>query len=433
MLSLFNQLVRSKSGNFSQMMAVLAVPLIGAVGLGVDYTEASRIRSQLFGAADAAATGSIAMSSPASREAATLGTDGPIPSGAEDAINLFNAYVLGEPGIQIDKIEADVRKKEADLTSKVTFTANIPMMFISIFGYDHITVSGEATATRRAPFMDFYLLLDNTPSMGVGATTADIDKMVANTPDKCAFACHDLSTTDNYYNLAKQLGVAMRIDVVRQATQQLTTKAAERRAHANQFRMALYTFGDAATNMKLTRLQTLTNDMSKVKQSACGVDLMTIPKQNYYNDQLTSFDDTFAALDKEIGTPGDGSNANERQKIVFFVSDGVGDSYKPSNCTEPTMTGGSAGRCQEPIDYKRVCKSLKDRGVKVAVLYTTYLPLPDNKHYNKWIAPFEDQIGPKMADCATPGYFFEVSPSQGIAEALEALFLKVINVPRLAG
>jgi hypothetical protein len=38
-----------------------------------------------------------------------------------------------------------------------------------------------------------------------------------------------------------------------------------------------------------------------------------------------------------------------------------------------------------------------------------------------------------MLECASPGYFFEVSPSEGISEAMEALFIKVISVPRLMG
>jgi hypothetical protein len=54
--------------------------------------------------------------------------------------------------------------------------------------------------------------------MGVAATPADVAKMVANTPDQCAFACHDLSTAPNdYYSKAKSLGVTMRIDVLRTA------------------------------------------------------------------------------------------------------------------------------------------------------------------------------------------------------------------------
>ena len=61
--------------------------------------------------------------------------------------------------------------------------------------------------------------------MGVGATTSDITTMVNNTADKCAFACHDKSDPNNYYNLAKTLGVTTRIDVLRTATQQLMDTA----------------------------------------------------------------------------------------------------------------------------------------------------------------------------------------------------------------
>jgi hypothetical protein len=60
------------------------------------------------------------------------------------------------------------------------------------------------------------------------------------------------------------------------------------------------------------------------------------------------------------------------------------------------------------------------RGVKIAVLYTTYLALPTNPWYNTWIAPFNagpygpsvnSQIAANMQKCATPGFYFEVSPT----------------------
>jgi hypothetical protein len=36
-----------------------------------------------------------------------------------------------------------------------------------------------------------------------------------------------------------------------------------------------------------------------------------------------------------------------------------------------------------------------------------------------------------MQDCASPGFYFEVSPTQGIETAMKALFNKVIRTPRL--
>ena len=43
--------------------------------------------------------------------------------------------------------------------------------------------------------------------------------------------------------------------------------------------------------------------------------------------------------------------------------------------------------CQSPIN-PALCTTIKDRDIKIAVLYTTYLALPTNAWYNTWIAPF---------------------------------------------
>ena len=75
---------------------------------------------------------------------------------------------------------------------------------------------------------------------------------------------------------------------------------------------------------------------------------------------------------------------------------------------------------------------MKKNGVKIAVLYTTYLPLPTNSWYKTWIAPFSDRDRQRTCEkCASPGLFFEVSPTQGISEAMIALFKKTIGKARL--
>ena len=130
-----------------------------------------------------------------------------------------------------------------------------------------------------------------------------------------------------------------------------------------------------------------------------------------------------------MGAPGTGLTASSPEKILYFVSDGVGDAYKPSTCTKTTTPGG---RCQEPVDVK-YCKALKDKGYKIAVLYTTYLPLPGNDWYEDWIEPFQNEIPKRMEECASPGLFFEVSPTEGISDAMTALFKKIVNMPRLTG
>jgi hypothetical protein len=204
-----------------------------------------------------------------------------------------------------------------------------------------------------------------TPSMGVGATPADVTTMVNNTPDKCAFACHELDISpNNYYGLAKKLGVTMRIDVVRSATQQLMDTANATQAVANQFRAAIYTFGSSASSAGLSKIFPLSSSLASAKTAAANIDLMTVPYQNYASDTDTNFDDVLPAINSIIAAPGDGTSPSSPQKILFFVSDGVADAAGIT-CSQPTSAGQDPQtkqnytRCQEPLNVAS-CTAMKD-------------------------------------------------------------------------
>lgn len=426
------------AGNFAIITALLIVPFAGVIGLAIDFSRAMELRDKLYGAADAAALGAISEKSNGVALARQMVTDGQIAAAVEDAKEIFRAQ-LPRSGVTVEtqakdpysseslNIDVDVKRSGQDIVAEVNFKTSLPTTFLKIIGKQEIVISGAAKATYQlGSHIDFYMLLDNTPSMGVGATATDIATLEANTSDSCAFACHETKNANNYYNLAKKLGVSMRVDTVRQATQQLTQTAKDTMLFSNQYRMGVYTFGEKAEDAKLTTVSTLNGNMDQVKTYASAVDLMTIPQQGYNNDQQTSFDSALTEINKLIDKPGTGDSSTDRQKVLFFVSDGVGDSYKPSTCTKKT----TGSRCQEPIDVS-FCKPIKDRGIRIAILYTTYLPLPKNSWYNSWIKPFQSEISTKMQECATPGLFFEVSPTQGISQAMETLFRKVINSPRL--
>jgi len=80
-------------------------------------------------------------------------------------------------------------------------------MFLGVMGKSAMTIGGTSTLTANMPALHrLYLLLDNSPSMGSARTPADVQTMVSNTPDQCAFACHDLNDSNNYYKLAKSSG-----------------------------------------------------------------------------------------------------------------------------------------------------------------------------------------------------------------------------------
>jgi hypothetical protein len=271
--------------------------------------------------------------------------------------------------------------------------------------------------------------------MGVGATPADVATMVANTPDKCAFACHDVNDNKNYYKLAKQLGVTTRIDVLRSATESLMDTAKATQTYSSQFRMAIYDFGASAATTTLRALFSLSSSLSSAKAAAGNIDLMTVQGQNQNKDQDTNYTDIFPLMNAAISAPGAGTSGAP-QKYLFFVSDGVADEDNAA-CLKPKTSGS---RCMSPIN-PALCTAIKARGIKVAVLYTTYLALPTNAWYNSWIAPFNagpygpspnSEIAQNMQSCASPGLYFEVSPTQGIAEAMSTLFKKAVADARIS-
>jgi Flp pilus assembly protein TadG len=435
--ALLNRFRNDKSGNIAVIFALASLPIMTAVGCAVDYSRATQLRSKLQSAVDAASVGSVSKTSPGFIAAGSMTSDGAIPAGVTDATNIFNANMNGVPGYTLNSMTPVMTKKASIITSTVEFSASVPTMFLGLIGKAAVTVTGMSTATTSMPlYIDFHLLLDNSPSMGVGATPADVSKMVNNTSDKCAFACHDLNDNNNYYKLAKTLGVTTRIDVLRSATQSLMDTAAATQTYSSQFRMAIYDFGAAASTAGLRALFSLSSSLSSAKSAAGNIDLMTVKGQNDNNDQDTQFSKIMPAINTAISAPGAGTSSAPL-KYLFFVSDGVADEYNPGSCIKATT---SSGRCQSPLNAT-LCTTIKNRGIKIAVLYTTYLALPTNAWYNSWIAPFNagpygpspnSQIAQNMQSCASPGLYFEVSPTQGISEAMNALFQKAVADARIS-
>jgi Flp pilus assembly protein TadG len=429
-LRLIGRFRSDQRGNVAVIFVMALLPLLSALGCAIDYTRATQLKSKLQAAADAATVGSIAKLSPAYVAAGSMTVDGPIPVGVTDATNIFNGNMSGVAGFTLNSMTPTVTKTGGVVTSTITFNADIATMVLGVMGKSAMTVTGASTSTANMPqFIDFYLLLDNSPSMGVGATPNDVALMVNNTSDKCAFACHDLNDPNNYFNLAQSLGVTTRIDVLRSATQQLMDTAAATQTYSNQFRMAIYDFGASSNTQGLRALFALSSSLSSAKTAAGSIDLMTVLGQNNNGDQDTGFTTIFPAINNVISSPGSGVS-NAPQKFLFFVSDGVADESNAS-CLKPKS---GTSRCQSPIDPS-LCKTLKDRGIKIAVLYTTYLALPTNPWYMTWIDPFNkgpygpspnSQIATNMSTCASPGLYFEVSPTQGISQAMNALFQKAV-------
>ncbi len=427
---------RQNRGNVAVMFGIAVIPIILSIGAAVDYSLANRTKAVLDGIADATSLSAVNQSA----LAISASTE------QKDAVKFFKAQAASLKSGSLSTVKAKVTDGPNGRTAVVTYKASVPTAFMGIIGFNTIPISGSSTAASAIPtYIDFYLLLDNTPSMGVGATPADVATVVNNTPDQCGFACHELDISPNdYYGLAKKLGVTMRIDVVRSATQQQMDTANAMQVMPNQFRAAIYTFGSSAASAGLSKIFSLSSNLSSAKTAAANIDLMTVPYQNYASDTDTNFDSVLPAINSIIAAPGDGSSSSSPQKILFFVSDGVADAAGIS-CSQPTtagqdpQTGQTYTRYQEPLNVAS-CTAIKARGIKIAVPYTTYLALPTNGWYMSWIDPFNkgpygpsvnSQIAANMESCASPGFYFEMSPTDGISQAMTALFQKVVTAARI--
>ncbi|QQN64734.1 pilus assembly protein [Bradyrhizobium diazoefficiens] len=449
--ALIHTFVRDRRGNIAVIFAIASVPLITAVGCAVDYSRATQTRSKLQAAADAASVGSIAKASPAFLAAGSMTSDGPIPAGVTDAQNIFDANRANLTGYTLNSVTPTVVKSGSTITSTVAFSANINTIFLGLIGKTALTVSGTSSSTANMPlYVDFYLLLDNSPSMGVGATPDDVTALVNATSgsswgnkQNCAFACHDYNDSNSTYNLAKTIGATTRIDVLRTATQSLMDTAAKTETYSNQFRMAIYDFGASSKTIGLRALFSLSASLSSAKTAAASIDLMGVYGNNdaYTADKDTQFSKIFPAMANLIPASGSGTSSAPL-KYLFFVSDGVADESNAA-CSKTMYNsrwGNISPRCQSPLDAT-LCDALKKNNVKIAVLYTTYLKLKDNQWYMDWIDPFNQppfgpspnsEIAQNMQKCASPGLYFEVSPTEGISDAMNALFKKAVADARIA-
>ena|SRR5579871_1377222 len=206
---LMNRFRWDRRGNVAVIFGIAAVPLIAAVGIAIDYSEAMRIKAKLQSAADAAAVAAISQNSAGWLAASTMTSNGPVTVAQTDASNIFtgnvSAWMPSLFTLNASGTTATVTKTGPTLTSTVTFSANVPVTFMGVLGVinggtpvKNIVVGGTSSASSSLPlYLDFYVMLDVSGSMGLPSTNAEQTRLTAVNPDNysayptgCVFACH---------------------------------------------------------------------------------------------------------------------------------------------------------------------------------------------------------------------------------------------------
>jgi len=426
------RLVGDRNGNVAVIFALALIPVIYLTGMAFDFTRAAQKQVLLNAAADAAALAAVTPAMMAQSDANAILA----------AQNIFNAQASSVADLSYSPTNLSVAVNDQGLTRTVTvtYTAASDNIFAGVLNRTTWPINGTSKATATvAPNIDFYMLVDNSPSMNIAATTAGINLMVSNTSTQggCAFACHESNPSadslgnpggEDNYTLAKNLGVVTRIQNMASAAQQLTTVAAATEASSNaSYRIAIYTFNGSGTNT----VQTLTSNMTTAGTAAGNIDVLQVYKNNCLtssncnSDEDTDFNTAMSNINGVMPTPGTGASTSTPQEVLFVVSDGV-DDKNSATCSQPL----NGSRCHQPFDTTW-CTTVKNRGIRIAVLYTVYLPLPTNSWYNTWIAPFQSQIATNMQSCASPGLYSSITTDGDISGALQALFKQAVSTAHL--
>jgi Flp pilus assembly protein TadG len=427
------RLIGNRNGNVALTFALTLIPIVFLTGMTLDFGVAIQKRAKLNAAADSAALAAVTrtMMNQSTAQATTAAT------------NIFNAQASAISGATVGAPTVTITQSGLTRTATVAYTGSSANSFPSILNQAAWPLSGSATASATvAPNIDFYMLLDNSPSMAIAATTAGINTMIANTPQQgggagCAFACHQSSPNsgdtpgnangqDNYA-LAKSLGVVTRIQNMALATQSLTSTAASLATQTGStFRMGVYTFTSNNLGNELVAVQSLTSNLAQAGAAASAVDVLEVCKGNYvtcstYDDATnTDFATAMSNINGIMATPGTGASSGYPQEILFIVTDGVEDKQATS-CAYPMISLSGFQRCMQPFDTS-MCTTIKNRGIQIAILYTEYYPLGSDSFYGQYVAPYQSQIGPNLQNCASSGLFYTVTTDQDITSALTSLF-----------
>ncbi len=157
---MFSRFLRDRRGNIAPMMAMLAVPLIGSVGVAIDYTQANAARTAFQTALDATA---LAMSK-------TAATQNPadLQAAASDYFNaLFTSPMARD--IALTASYTGTAGSKLALNATATLKTNV----LGVLGYGDIDIAAAATSTWGETRLRVALVLDNTGSMSsAGKMTA---------------------------------------------------------------------------------------------------------------------------------------------------------------------------------------------------------------------------------------------------------------------
>ena len=174
----------SRRGSVTVMFAGMAIPLVIAAGLAVDYSFYVQAQSQLVTAADAGALHAVRIAAADFVAGQTVAQS--VAAGTAAGRQWWDAQVGNISDANVPEANVIVPAVQYN-ASNGTFTETISYQgTVNTHVAGHVTnitswpIQGSSTASITAnSYAGFYFLIDNSSSMLIGATPADITKIEA--------------------------------------------------------------------------------------------------------------------------------------------------------------------------------------------------------------------------------------------------------------
>jgi Flp pilus assembly protein TadG len=458
-------ILADRRGNVAITVALSIVPMILAVGAGLDYARAYNVQSKMQSDLDAALVAAIKQIDDQDEDKLVAKIKEWFDAQAD---RLDSSYDLTD--IKVDKSGHTIRASASGTVPTTLMTlANIKTVPIGVVS----AIEGPATS-----HLNVYIVIDKSPSMLLAATSEGQAMLRADPNIRCEFACHTAPSNHdkvydhktkaliapNYYEYIKKLGVKLRTDVALDAVEEVLDMIDEADVAHSRIKVGLYSLGETLFEV-LSPSYSTSVARRKLSDDASGLTSAT-------STTSTDFKASLARLKKEVADVGDGTSASSPLKLVLLLTDGVQShrswvienvDWGRAKCLEKNTEGkcirhtSNAGR-----NWGRVtplnpewCGDLKKKAT-VAVLYTEYLAIRPDWGYNdtlfdtmessKWTSTWggtlhkgvsgntsrHDYIPIALQDCASSSDLFISAASEDeITEGLSTLFNQYLTSVRL--
>lgn len=397
LFSLARDFFRDRRGAMGVMTLIAAPTFVAITGAAIDYGRAGAASNDLQHAVDSAA---LALANAQVLEKMRPDSDG----------GLFVRSNIRK-GANIDVQTVAVTQREGGYAEVIAYATHKPI-FMAMAGISSWDITARAVAQFDDPEdIDIFVLMDNSPSMLIGATQADmagIEKINKKMGEgNCAFACH-YKNRDSYTK-AHKAGWATRLDAAKLAMKDALKIAKDASdASDSDIWFKIKTFTAGYHNEKYGKVKS-------VIQSGAIDKIAPIKQPNKHIYEQSDQQMALASASSDIAKQR--KSHPDRRPFMIFITDGVIDAnYKK--------------RVIEPVDPDW-CDAIKAQGVRVGVIYTTYFELPKNGFWRSKVKPFNHKIGPNLEACASPGWFFEAQYGADISRAFQNLMQFALPKPRL--